>query len=231
MSNSKIYLLGRANALQAKIILEQLSSKLILIHKEIIFLTDATDGKAAMACENLKIPLIIVNFENIFESLSLISEPESSYLICIGWDRILPSNFLCSFSKCINVHGGLLPDYRGQRPYSHVYANVENEYGVTAHFMNEKFDDGNIIIQQKLKLFIDETPEIIHRRICEIAGIIIPIAIYLVESGYEGEKQKGEARYFFRMTREEMDNIRQYNIEAIRQRSDKMVTAHKKWII
>ena len=48
----------------------------------------------------------------------------------------------------INVHPSLLPKYRGGNPYSRVIMNGEAETGVTIHFMDEKFDTGDIIVQR-----------------------------------------------------------------------------------
>ena len=48
----------------------------------------------------------------------------------------------------INVHPSLLPKYRGGNPYSRVIMNGETETGVTIHFMDERFDTGDIIVQK-----------------------------------------------------------------------------------
>ncbi len=48
----------------------------------------------------------------------------------------------------INVHPSMLPKYRGGNPYSRVIMNGETETGVTIHFMDEKFDTGDIIVQR-----------------------------------------------------------------------------------
>ena len=52
----------------------------------------------------------------------------------------------------INVHLGLLPKYRGVFPIFHALIREETNIGVTVHIVNEKFDDGDIIIQQKISI-------------------------------------------------------------------------------
>lgn len=57
----------------------------------------------------------------------------------------------------INVHGALLPQYRGRLPSFWVLFNGEQETGVTVHFMNEKLDDGPIIVQRRISIVPGET--------------------------------------------------------------------------
>lgn len=57
----------------------------------------------------------------------------------------------------VNVHPSLLPKYRGSNPYSSAIINNEKVTGVTLHFMDEGFDTGDIIAQQKLPLSPIET--------------------------------------------------------------------------
>lgn len=77
---------------------------------------------------------------------------------------------VCSFSKkipkemldivpmgFINCHPSLLPDYRGGNPYFHIINNGEKFSGVTLHFMDESFDTGDIVAQQKFAVEKFET--------------------------------------------------------------------------
>ena len=57
----------------------------------------------------------------------------------------------------INIHGALLPKYRGKLPSFWVLANGETETGVTVHYMNEKLDDGPIILQKRVPIRDDDT--------------------------------------------------------------------------
>jgi len=57
----------------------------------------------------------------------------------------------------INFHPSLLPEYRGGNPYFHVILNNEKKTGVTAHYMDESFDTGDIITQSETDIAGDET--------------------------------------------------------------------------
>lgn len=58
---------------------------------------------------------------------------------------------------CINVHSALLPKYRGRFPSFWVLANGETETGVTVHYMNERLDDGAILVQKKVPIARSDT--------------------------------------------------------------------------
>jgi len=57
----------------------------------------------------------------------------------------------------INIHGALLPKYRGKLPSFWVLANGEEKTGVTVHHMNEKLDDGPIIVQKEVPIEPNDT--------------------------------------------------------------------------
>lgn len=58
--------------------------------------------------------------------------------------------------NCLNLHGAILPEYKGLFTYNHGLLNGEKEWGVTAHYVNEKFDEGNIIEIRKFEIQADE---------------------------------------------------------------------------
>lgn len=65
----------------------------------------------------------------------------------------------------VNIHPSLLPDYRGANPYSTVILNKEPFTGVTLHFMDETFDTGDIISQEKLHITPIETMGTLFNRL------------------------------------------------------------------
>lgn len=54
--------------------------------------------------------------------------------------------------NCINLHGAILPDYKGLFAYNHGILNEERQWGVTAHYINERFDEGEIIEIRKFPI-------------------------------------------------------------------------------
>lgn len=230
MEINKIFLLGVSNALKPRIIIEILMQSQIWSDKEFIFLTDDLLGETALYCNDKDIK--VEEFNELFIRKSFGNkEFKDSLLISIGWSYFLTPEMINIFRECINCHGGLLPDYRGNNTYMHAYANLEEYYGTTIHYISGEFDGGNIITQGKLKSYFNETPEIMHRRICEITAYLIPESIKLVEEGFAGKKQTGRARYFYKISRIEMDLLRQENIQNLRASSKIKLSKHKEWIL
>ena len=80
--------------------------------------------------------------------------------------------------NCINFHGAILPDYKGLFTYNHGLLNEEKEWGVTAHYVNEKFDEGNIIKIKKFsiepdKISVSELEELTQKNAYELTIEII----------------------------------------------------------
>ncbi|WP_162610331.1 formyltransferase family protein [Lachnoclostridium sp. An118] len=227
-----IHFIGVSDGLKPFYILEELfQHKTSLEGKKIYFITDTkqNDGKTEKFCQEHNITVLKLEMDCLVNDTELIHQTNPEILISIGWSKIIPEAFLKLFRYAINCHGGLLPDYRGNNVYMHNYANLSSHYGVTIHYMNSRFDDGNIILQARAKLFLEESPLIIHRRICEMTALILPEAIHLVESGYLGEPQKGMARYFYKIDRLAMENLRQKNIENLRAGKPLEIAKCKEW--
>tara|TARA_Y100000591_G_C21807501_1_gene685798 strand:- start:771 stop:1334 length:564 start_codon:yes stop_codon:yes gene_type:complete len=105
------------------------------------------------------IPYLIVNTKlRNFEYLILKSLKKNKInLICLaGYMKIISKNFLSKFNKkIINIHPSLLPKFKGLNTYSKILKNNEIKTGCTVHYVNEKIDNGKIIIQKNF--FIDSS--------------------------------------------------------------------------
>ncbi|HZG73596.1 MAG TPA: formyltransferase family protein [Chondromyces sp.] len=225
---NKIAIIGSANALKPKIIVETLLEMGALQNKELISFTEKEEGIFFEFCKEKGIKTTIFQNEKLDDdtSIHLAKQQEADLLVSAGWPYKIPLAFLQSFKYTpINCHGSVLPDYRGNRAYMHYWANCESYYGATIHYMNERFDDGNIIVQGRLKLFMEETPSMLHRRTAELCAHLIPTAIFLVESGYKGRQVDGLKRYFNKLSPEEFEQYRKYNEK--RNPSARKFTPHK----
>lgn len=73
-----------------------------------------------------------------------------------------------------NLHASLLPDYRGAAPINYAVINGEEKTGATTFFINEKIDEGNILLQEELAILPDENAGSLHDRLMEIgAGLVV----------------------------------------------------------
>ena len=106
---------------------------------------------------NLKVyqPIKIKNNEEFYNEMYNL-KPD---LFCVvAYGKILPNDIL-EIPKygAINVHGSLLPKYRGAAPIQMAVINGDEETGVTTMFMDAGMDTGDIILSEKVKIGDDET--------------------------------------------------------------------------
>jgi methionyl-tRNA formyltransferase len=72
-----------------------------------------------------------------------------------------------------NLHASLLPDYRGAAPINYAVINGEEKSGATTFFINEKIDEGNILLQEELTILPDENAGSLHDRLMEMGSKLI----------------------------------------------------------
>ncbi|WP_396185684.1 phosphoribosylglycinamide formyltransferase [Flavobacterium sp.] len=106
-------------------------------------------------------------------------------------DLIVLAGFLLKFpesivelypNKIINIHPALLPKYGGKGMYGMnvhraVVENKEKETGITIHYVNENYDEGNIIFQKKAPLLVTDTPEVVAEKIHELEQKYFPSVV------------------------------------------------------
>jgi phosphoribosylglycinamide formyltransferase 1 len=95
-------------------------------------------------------------------------------IVLAGFLLKIPQELVAVFpNKIINIHPALLPKFGGKGMYGkHVHQAVydakETETGITIHYVNEHYDEGNIIAQFKVELKEDDTPESIEQKVREL---------------------------------------------------------------
>ena len=83
----------------------------------------------------------------------------------------------------INLHASLLPDYRGAAPINHAIINGEKQTGVTTFFLREKIDTGNIIMQQKINIYPDDTAGTLHDKLMVSGAELLVKTMKQIETG------------------------------------------------
>ena len=103
--------------------------------------------------------------------LNLLNDRKIDWIILAGFLLLIPSGIIQAYQgRIINIHPALLPGYGGKgmygiRVHEAVIANKEKESGITIHYVNEKYDDGNIIFQAKCTIEENDTPELLAAKI------------------------------------------------------------------
>jgi methionyl-tRNA formyltransferase len=82
-----------------------------------------------------------------------------------------------------NLHGSLLPDYRGAAPINWAVMNGEKETGLTTFFLRHEIDTGDIIFQEKLEIKPDETAGELHDRMMVKGAELVLKTVQAVERG------------------------------------------------
>jgi formyltetrahydrofolate-dependent phosphoribosylglycinamide formyltransferase len=130
-----------------------------------------------------QIPAVIIEKERFFRGDSYISalkEAKTDLIVLAGFLWKVPSPLIHAYpGKIINIHPALLPAYGGKGMYGHfvheaVIANKEKESGITIHYVDEQYDHGQVIFQEKLTLTDNETPATLAGRIQELEHTHFP---------------------------------------------------------
>jgi phosphoribosylglycinamide formyltransferase-1 len=168
----RIAILASGNGSNAQRIIEYFAD-----NKDILFpfvITNKEDSYVRKRAESMRIPSIYICNSELKKGgslLNLLIENKIDWVILAGYLLLIPSNVIKAFSnKIINIHPALLPKYGGKGMYGMkvheaVIANSEKESGITIHFVNENYDEGDIIIQAKCSISDDDNPEILSQKI------------------------------------------------------------------
>lgn len=101
-----------------------------------------------------------------------------------AFGRILPPAILSLPSLgCINVHGSLLPKYRGAGPIQWAIINGETETGVTTMQMDEGMDTGAMLLQEAIPIMPDDTTGTLSPRLAELGGRLLVETITQLKAG------------------------------------------------
>ena len=84
---------------------------------------------------------------------------------------------------CLNLHGSLLPHYRGRAPINWVLVNGEKKTGVTLHYMTTRPDDGDIVSQAPIEVSEDDTAASLHKKAAAAAGEMLNEVLPALQAG------------------------------------------------
>ncbi len=118
------------------------------------------------------------------ETLSQLKELSPDIIIVVAYGKILPESIL-SLPKygCINVHGSILPKYRGSAPIQWSVINGEKVTGITTMYMDKGLDTGDILLVEKTEIGANETSGELYDRLSEMGSKLIVKTIKEIEKG------------------------------------------------
>jgi len=127
----------------------------------VLILTNNPQAYILQRADNFEIPSHVFSRQELYhtdEVIKLLKSMEVDLIVLAGFLWLVPASLLKAFpNQIINIHPALLPKYGGKGMYGDnvhkaVLANGETESGITIHFVNEHFDEGETIYQAKFKI-------------------------------------------------------------------------------
>ena len=139
-----------------------------------IYLCAESHGTRVYQPENLKRE----SFEEILKS----ENPDLIAVVAYG--KILPE-YVLNYPKygCINVHGSLLPKYRGAAPMQWCLINGEEKTGITTMYMEKGLDTGDMLLKAEVDILPDDTYESIHDKLNILGADLLVETIEQLENG------------------------------------------------
>jgi phosphoribosylglycinamide formyltransferase 1 len=146
-------------------------------HKQIqieLILTNKKDAYVIERAKLLNLPCLIFNRHDFYESDYIFHELESrkiDFIVLAGFLWLVPSSIIHQYHKrIVNIHPALLPAYGGKgmygdRVHKSVIANKEKISGITIHYVNEQYDEGDVIFQASCNVLDTDTSDSLAEKI------------------------------------------------------------------
>jgi len=160
-------------------------------------------GSVAQLCARNGIPVHAPEDANHPLWIERIAKLNPYYIFSFYYRNLLSEALLATASKgAFNLHGSLLPKYRGRAPANWVLVNGETETGVTLHRMVKRADAGAILAQQKVIIERNDTGLTLHAKLRDAASTLLRDALPQLAQGKltETAQDESQATYFGRRT-------------------------------
>ena len=147
--------------------------------------TNKADAQVIQRAKKYQVPSQVFT-KNDLETgkvLQEINAIQPDLIVLAGFLLKFPESIVAEYpDKIINIHPALLPKYGGKGMYGmHVHRavveNKESKTGITIHYVNENYDEGNIIFQKEVTVLISDTPEVVAAKIHELEQDHFPVVI------------------------------------------------------
>jgi phosphoribosylglycinamide formyltransferase-1 len=135
--------------------------------------TNNSNAKVIDRAKKFQVPTVIFSKDelNTGKTLQSISNFHPDLIVLAGFLLKFPENIIKAYpNRIVNIHPALLPKFGGKGMYGmHIHnaviENKEIETGISIHYVNENYDEGNIIFQQNVPISEGDTPESVAAKI------------------------------------------------------------------
>ena len=151
-----------------------------------LILANKPDAYVLERAKKLNVPSYTFTGKEFRESevvLEKLQECNIDFIVLAGFLLLVPPYLVSAYpDKIVNIHPALLPKFGGKGMYGDnvhkaVVANKESVSGITIHYVNENYDEGNIIFQAEVEVLPSDTPDDVASKIHELEYKHFPIVI------------------------------------------------------
>ncbi|MFA5059517.1 MAG: phosphoribosylglycinamide formyltransferase [Candidatus Omnitrophota bacterium] len=152
-----------------------------------LVVSDKSNAYALTRAKKANIKTLVVSSENFpdresfdREVIKHLKDEKIDFIVLAGFMRILSAVFINEYrDRILNVHPALLPSFKGAHAIKDAFDHGVKVTGVTVHFVDEKVDNGAIILQQEVKVSPKDTLETLEEKIHRVEHKLYPQAISL----------------------------------------------------
>lgn len=131
-------------------------------------------GSVAQLCQEKHLPFITPNANELVAITEKIAALAPDYIFSFYYRHMIPASILeCAKIASLNMHGSLLPKYRGRAPVNWAILHGETQTGATLHVMEVKPDAGDIVGQASVTIEPDETATDVFKKVTQAAALVM----------------------------------------------------------
>jgi phosphoribosylglycinamide formyltransferase-1 len=151
-----------------------------------LVLSNKADAFVLERAKKFGVPSLIFDRDDLYNNgrvLKMLLENDIYFIVLAGFLWLVPKEILRHYpGRVVNIHPALLPAHGGKGMYGNrvhraVIDNNEKESGISIHYVNEHYDEGDIIFQAKCEVKTDDTPESLAARIHKLEHKYYPLIV------------------------------------------------------
>jgi phosphoribosylglycinamide formyltransferase 1 len=179
-----IAILASGAGSNAQKILEHFSNRMDITVRLIV--SNKQEAGVLNIAKDASIDTFIVTRDSFYSSTDLLVELNKrniDFIVLAGFLWLIPPYLIQHYpDRIINIHPALLPKYGGKGMYGHfvheaVHLAKDNHSGITIHYVNEKYDEGSIVFQERCEILPSDQPEDIAKKVQILEHLYYPTVI------------------------------------------------------
>ena len=150
------------------------------------------------------------------EFAALLGEIAPDIIIVAAYGKILPENVI-NYPPlgCINVHGSLLPKYRGAAPIQRAIIDGESETGITIMYMDVGLDTGDMLSKVTVPIELDDNFETMHDKLADAGAKLLIETLEALENGTAAREKQDDSKSTYAAKIENADCILDFDADAV----------------